>query len=150
MARLPAGEGRVLLRYLASEYNRFWFSVWGWVEMALAIILLGIAIAWPPGNSAKHLRMGFSIMLAITVLMAFWLTPEIVQVGRQMDFVPREPPPPALAIFGRLHGVYSILDLVKLIVGFWMVALLRTLQSEPRPLRSVHQSLVHATLVVTP
>ena len=47
-------------------------------------------------------------------------------VGRALDFVPREPAPPALPAFGRLHAAYTLLDLAKLLVGVWMaVALVR-------------------------
>jgi hypothetical protein len=59
--------------------------------------------------------------------MQFYLTPKIVELGRSLDFVPREPPPPGLSQFGWLHAAYSILTLVKLAAGIWVaVALIRS------------------------
>jgi hypothetical protein len=49
--------------------------------------------------------------------MTVWLQPEITSIGRALDFVPREPPPPALGRFWVLHGVYTVLELLKLLVG---------------------------------
>jgi hypothetical protein len=66
---------------------------------------------------------GLGILLAITIAMAFYLTPQIIAVGRPLDFVPREPAPPALVQFGRLHAAYSILDLGKLLIGIWMAVI---------------------------
>jgi hypothetical protein len=43
-------------------------------------------------------------------------------VGRSLDFVPRNPPPPALRRFWILHGVYTFLEGCKLVVGGVIVA----------------------------
>jgi hypothetical protein len=56
-------------------------------------------------------------MLAISLLMLVWLTPQVTAVGRSLDFVPREPPPPSLRRFWILHGLYTSLELVKLLLG---------------------------------
>ena len=117
VAQLPQGEARVMLRHLASELNRFWFEVWGWIELGLAVALLTMAFCGLPKPSVL---IGLGIMLAIAVAMAFYLTPQIVAIGRPLDFVPREPAPAGLAEFGRLHAAYSILDLGKLLIGIWM------------------------------
>ena len=120
VAQLPPGEARVMLRHLASELNRFWFEVWGWIELALAVALLAMAFRALPKPSVL---ISLGIMLAIAVAMAFYLTPQIIAVGRPLDFVPREPTPPSLAEFGRLHAAYSVWDLGKLVIGIWMAVL---------------------------
>ena len=126
VAQLPSGEARVMLRHLASELNRFWFETWGWIELGLAVVLLAMAFRTLPRPSVLT---GLGIMLAITIAMAFYLTPQIIAVGRPLDFVPREPAPPVLAEFGQLHAAYSILDLGKLLVGIWMAVVL--VRSDP-------------------
>jgi hypothetical protein len=129
---LPAGEARAMLRYLVSEQNRFYFVWWGWAEIILGLASLLMALRSKNGRMAA----GFALMLAITVAMQIYLTPRIVEVGRALDFVPRDPAPPQLATFGMLHAAYSTLDLIKLFVGFWMAwCLLRpaSSESEPRP-----------------
>ncbi len=123
VARLPEGEARAMLRYLASELNRFYFYVWGWVQLILGAVCFAIAAL---KLKQKKLVIGFSSMLAVVAVMAFYITPEIIEVGRSLDFVPREPSPPGMASFGRLHAAYSILDLGKFLAGIWMaVALVR-------------------------
>lgn len=109
------GEGRTLLRYLSSEMNRFYFRAWGGCEAILGIALVAMALR----SRQKRLIIGFALMLALVAVMELFLTSRIVEVGRSLDFVPRNPPPANLAKFGILHAAYSILDLVKLAVGIW-------------------------------
>lgn len=126
VAALPAGEARVMLRHLASELNRFYFTVWGWSEIGLGVLAVLLAVR---GLRQTKFTVGFSIMLALAAVMIFYLTPRIVMVGRSLDFVPRNPKPPGLAAFGMLHVAYTILDSVKLLLGVWMaVALVRSEQ----------------------
>lgn len=37
--------------------------------------------------------------------------------GRSLDFVPREPPPPALGRFWILHTAYALIEMGKLVAG---------------------------------
>lgn len=113
---LPAGEARALLRYVASEQNRFFFVWWGWAEALLGVILLVMAAQ----SGSGRLLLGFGVMLIIVAVGQFYLTPRLVEMGRTLDFVPRQPPPPNLATFGWLHAAYSVMDLIKLIIGGWM------------------------------
>jgi hypothetical protein len=125
---LPAGEARAMLRYLASEQNRFYFTYWGWAEAVLGIALLGMAAR----SGSGRLLLGFGLMLALVAVTQLYLTPRIVELGRALDFVPREPPPPGLNTFGRLHAAYSAVDLLKLVAGGWMCWILFR-QSAPQP-----------------
>jgi hypothetical protein len=117
LAPLAPGDARIALRFLSSELNRFYFRVWGGAEILLGGVLL--ALAAKRGKDRK-LTIGVGGMLALSLLMTFYLTPELVEVGRALDFVPRDTPPPQLGRFGRLHGAYSALDLLKLLVGIWL------------------------------
>lgn len=124
VAALPPGEARVMLRYVSSELNRFYFQVWGWFELSLAVLVVSLAII---GLRQGKFIVGFALMLALVAVMTLYIMPRIVVAGRALDFVPRNPPPPGLTEFGILHGAYSILDLIKLVIGFWMaVALARS------------------------
>ena len=130
LAPLPDGEARVVLRYLSSELNRFYFRVWGGAEVLLSGLLLVLAAR---NGKDRKLKFGAGAMLGLSLLMTFYLTPQIVEVGRAIDFVPRDPPPPELRQFGMLHGAYSVLDLAKLVLGIWLtVRVVRRPESEPR------------------
>lgn len=61
--------------------------------------------------------LGILAMLATVVLMLAYLTPAIVSLGRELDFVPRDPAPPGMQRFWILHGAYTTLEMIKLLVG---------------------------------
>ena len=128
LSGLAPGEAREILRYLASELNRFYFYVWGWLELAFGGFLLAGAV-W--GLHDRRLVVGFAVMLCLVLVSNFYLIPHLVEVGRSLDFVPRDPAPPELALFGRLHAAYSGLDLARLAVGVWMAVVLMRLGPGP-------------------
>lgn len=112
--RVGRTEARDLLRYLSSELNRRYFRLWNVTQVAIGLLLLWLIARGP---SAAPARWGVLGMLGLVVVTIAWLTPEIVAVGRSLDFVPRDPPPPELRRFWVLHGVYTFLEGCKLVVG---------------------------------
>jgi hypothetical protein len=114
VARVGHPETRDLLRYLSSELNRRYFQLWNATEVAIGLLVLWLIAQ---GSSAARARWGVLGMLGLVALTIVWLTPEIVAVGRSLDFVPRTPAPPALQRFWMLHGVYTLLEGCKLVVG---------------------------------
>lgn len=107
------GAAREFLRYLDSELNRLFFVAWGVAETVMGATLT--ALVWNLGR--VRLRVAALAMLGLTVVLTFAVTPPIVDIGRALDFVPRDPPPPELAAFGWLHAAYSIGDGFKLVAG---------------------------------
>jgi hypothetical protein len=61
-------------------------------------------------------------MVGLVAVATVWLTPQIISVGRSLDFVPRDPLPSSMQQFWMLHGVYTFLEAGKLIVGFVVAA----------------------------
>ena len=127
---------RELLRYLSSELNRLYFQMWNGAQLVLggvALWLVGTSAAKASRDAEAGLRarvsepaaLGIVAMLAIVVLMLGYLTPAIVSLGRELDFVPREPPPPGMSRFWVLHAAYTSLEMIKLLVGavvaLWIV-----------------------------
>ena len=55
-------------------------------------------------------------MIGIVVLMLAYLTPQIVSLGRSLDFVPRDPAPPSMRRSGFCTPRPS-LEMLKLVVG---------------------------------
>ena len=134
-AQLPPGEARVMLRYVSSELNRFYFNVWGWFELGLASLAVLLAVR---GSLPRRFTIGLGLMLMLVAVMTLYVTPRITEVGRGLDFVPRNPAPPSLAQFGVLHAAYSFMDLAKLGIGIWLGALL--MRGEKRSSASVNTS----------
>jgi hypothetical protein len=119
---------RELLRYLSSELNRLYFQIWNVAQLVLGVAMLWLLAgskeqdqAGPFGPAGK----GVIVMLAIVVLMLLYLTPAIVSLGRDLDFMPREPAPPGMSRFWVLHAAYTSLEMIKLLLGatvaFWIV-----------------------------
>jgi hypothetical protein len=119
--KLGRADSVFLLRYLSSELNRLFFQVWGLLQIGVGILALWLVSTLPRSARPKWMIVA---MLAVTLLFAGLITPQIVSVGRSIDFVPRDPSPPALRTFGLLHATYTVLDGIKLILGMIVTALL--------------------------
>ncbi len=122
LAPLPPTEARAVLRDLASEMNRRYFRLWGFLQVALALILVMMAATATPRDRGSVL--GLLAMFLLTLLLTFILHPQIVSLGRSLDFLPRDPVPPSLRRFWTLHLLYTTLDGVKLLIG--LLLLIRT------------------------
>jgi len=113
----PLGEGptRVVLRYMASEINRTLFRGYGALQIGLGAILLLLLWRQTP-RSALDIGL-VAAMLALSVILTLGITPQLVSLGRSIDFVPRNPPPPVMPRFWALHASFTGLDGVKLLTG---------------------------------
>ena len=95
--RLGSPLGRDLLRYLSSELNRFYFQIWNVTQLVFGGLALWLV-------AQRGARRAVVAMLAIVVLMLVYLTPAIVSLGRNLDFVPRDPEPEGMQRFWILHA----------------------------------------------
>ncbi len=114
VAKLTPDELRLVLRYQASEVNRLFFEGWGMLQPPLALLVM--LLAWRSGGS-RGVVAATAIMLLIVVFLQFYVVPETVRLGRLLDFIPRQPPPPESAPFWRLHHTYTGLDMLKFVLG---------------------------------
>lgn len=117
---------RDLLRFLSSELNRLYFQVWNVAQLVLGAFALWLLATSPPLAETQEAqrRRGFwgvVAMLGVVVLMLAYLTPQIVSLGRSLDFVPREPAPPGMQKFWILHAAYTSLEMLKLLIGVVVV-----------------------------
>ena len=110
--KLGRDEARTFLRYQVSEQNRWYFETWEKIQLALGAALL-----------AATLRLGripvavAAAMVALLVAQRLWITPEIVRLGRLIDFAPQAP---ERGMFWMFHGLYSAVELAKLALGFFV------------------------------
>jgi len=56
-------------------------------------------------------------MFALLLAQRFWITPEIVRIGRLIDFAPQAP---ERQTFWMFHGAYSAVELTKLALGIFL------------------------------
>jgi hypothetical protein len=129
-----AAPTRELLRYLASELNRVLFLLWNVAQMALAALVLGLSWRAATDRRARQLVLVATLLVSVLLLV---FTPLITSVGRSLDFVPRDPPPPELARFRLLHLAYTALDVAKIVcLGIATYRLLRAVGlPQKQPLR---------------
>ena len=93
--------------------------MWNWSQLVLGATALWLIVGRtrPEAYAARTGRV-IVAMLAVVVLMLVYLTPAIVSLGRELDFVPRNPEPPGMQRFWILHAAYTSLELLKLAAGF--------------------------------
>jgi len=111
---LNRDPARMLLRYQVSEQNRWYFETWEQTQFALAGALLLAAMA-----DLRGYRVGLlagAVLVAILAAERWYLTPEIVRLGRALDFSPAAQASAERTQFWRLHGAYSTLEVAKVLL----------------------------------
>ena len=109
---------RVILRRNAAEENNWIFLNWERFEFALGG---GLFLLLLFGDRPQILMLALSlIMLAAIAVEHFLLTPGITDLGRVIDDLPTTDP--RYGKFWILHGFYSGLDILKMLVGFGLAA----------------------------
>lgn len=121
-ATQPLGhdETRVVLRHLASEINRTFFVAYGVAQIVLGIGLLFLIWRATPRDTFAVVLAG--VMLGLVVILTVAITPQIISLGRSIDFLPRNPEPAIMPRFWMLHGAFTGLDGVKLLAGLVLLA----------------------------
>lgn len=112
-AKLEVGQERKLaLRYAASELNRHFFKRYDYVQGALALIALTAAFA--SRSVGKPSRIAIAACSLFVAACAFYFTPTMINQGRVIDFLPRDPKPPEVVEFYRLHTIHVIGEVAKM------------------------------------
>jgi hypothetical protein len=116
LGAVPAATLRPLLRHWSSELNRLYFLAWG-----VAQIVLGLGVVVLVRGERVQVTLAAAMLVLVIGLLLF-VTPQITEVGRALDFVSRNPLPPAsapvMAKFWKLHAAYTGLDSLKVLLGF--------------------------------
>jgi hypothetical protein len=126
-----AAKKSSLLWVHSAELNRVIFEHWNRVQIVLAALALALAVRWRAHWLPTSL---LALALGLALLSHFGLEPQIIELGRQLDFVPRDPPPPLLAPFQQAHRNYFIAELARL--GAVLLAATLLLWGGPRPPRA--------------
>ena len=111
---------RVVLRKNAAEENNWIFQNWERLEFAIGgALLLLLLFGGPPVKSMLVLSV---VLLAIVAAEHFLVTPRIIDLGRIVEDLPAADP--AARTFWMLHGFYGGLDILKILVGLGLAAVL--------------------------
>jgi len=116
----PLGDdARPLMRFQASELNRYLFYTWENVQLALGVAFLVLMLFWSREN--KGVLTGILVLLLLTVAQRFVLSPEITALGRAIDFAPADANHAERNRFWIAHTAYAATEVTK-----WLLALLLT------------------------
>ena len=131
---------RAFLRYQVSEQNRWYFDTWERLQIGLGVALV-CAFLFGTGRG-RWMTLLTSLMLVSVLLMHFVLTPEIVRLGRALDFVPPGATSGDRTRFWTFHGAYSATELMKLGLGIVLVVLLvgERKKLQPAQVDAVHKA----------
>ena len=94
----------------AAELNRVLFQAWNRAQIVLGTLILALAVVWRARRLPTAL---LALSLALVIFTHLSLEPRVLDLGRQLDFVPRDPPPPLLGPFQDAHRVYFLTDTLR-------------------------------------
>lgn len=110
-----------LFRYVAAEINRTLFEVSGLGELGILLALTSLLLL-------SNYNRGATILAGVLLLAAFashfLLTPQVVSQGRILDFRPAEMLMADRARFARLHMLFGVVTVFRLLVGVWLAGVL--------------------------
>ena len=112
---LTPDQTRLLLRHAASEINRTYFRFYGWAQLVLGAVVFALLWRQSPRDTFSLTVAG--AMLGLVLILTWYVTPQIISIGRSIDFASRTPPPAVMPRFWKLHGAFTGLDSVKLLAG---------------------------------
>jgi len=120
----------LLLRYAAGESNRWLTEEWEWIQLLVGICLILVLIF---GSRPPKIPIGLCLLfLAMAMAERFFLTPNILRLGRIADFLPPDTKLPVRVDLGINNTAYLAVESVKVLSCFTM-ALLFIVRPMPDP-----------------
>lgn len=120
IAKLGPAGARMFLRHQVSEQNRWFFEIWGLIASVLGALLLMVLIF---GSTERNFTLLLALlMLLIAVVQRFILTPQMVFLGRIIDWIPVDQPSPDRTRFWMLHNAFVGLEMLNWAIGLFLTA----------------------------
>jgi hypothetical protein len=120
LKELGSANTRLLFRHQVSEQNRAMFESWEYAQFGLGMLFFFFLLF---GTREKKFPLLVVLaMLAVVLLQRVLLTPELVSLGRNIDFVPADVPSPERTRFWVIHSAYSGLEVLKWGAGLALAA----------------------------
>jgi hypothetical protein len=131
ISKLASGQARQLLRYQIGELNAYYFEVYGWAQMSIAL-LMGILLLFATnGHRLTTILSGVLVMLV--VFQHFFLAREIIFLGQNLAY---HTDGMQESRFHEFHSAFGTIEVVKgallLLIGFKLLVK----RERRRPMRS--------------
>lgn len=108
---IPEAKRAAAIKHGANELNYFFFFYYNWAQFVMGLLVL--ASAWA-ANLRSRVFWGLGVAsLLIALSSAAYFTPLITELGRQIEFMPRDPMPDEVKRFGMIHGMNFLLEFFK-------------------------------------
>lgn len=130
-----------LFRFLAAETNRKLFEVSGLLEIGLLALLLGILLVQKYGNRMTVLA---GMLMLAALASHFLLTPQVVSLGRILDFRAAGTMLDERSRFANMHMAFGILGLFRLAIAGWLTGILLVRGPNSRRRRGEIDEVDHA------
>jgi len=115
LAKLDPDQRRMLLRYQASELNRYYFTWYLNVQIAVGLAL-GLNLLFAT-KANKFMIVFAGLLVAVTIFQRAVLLPEIEFLGHAIDFLPASTPSPARDRFWSFHSIFSGVEVAKIVIA---------------------------------
>jgi hypothetical protein len=119
---LAPEDARMLLTYQANEQARWYQRIWEDVQVFWGALFFAFLLF---GTREGKLTLGLSLgMLAVTLAERFLLSPEMLGLGRIIDFIRPDLHSGERSEYWVLHNTYRMVELVKLGAGCMLATVL--------------------------
>jgi hypothetical protein len=130
---------RQILTYQVAEQNRYYRESWEAVQLILGFVFFFFMLFFTREDKV-------SLLIALLMLIAvaaqrFYVTPEIISMGRVLDFVPPDVYSPGRHRLPFVESAYTGIEVAKLGLGFLLAGWLVMGRGRRRSGRDVRQEL---------
>lgn len=126
---LGANQARLFLRHLVGNENRFYFSGWEQAQLALGAALTIVLLLL----ARNRLLAGFSAAMLILVVFGHYkITPELDWLSGVIEFQPVTADSTQRDQFWKLHTMYGVMEITKLLLGVVIAGFLFTFSRRRR------------------
>ncbi len=131
---LTESEKKSLFLYSANEMTRYYSNIWEWAQLLLGGTILGLLVV---ARQAKQFIVISSIMLLTVIACHFLLAPQLLGLGRTIDFGALNQFAAERSQFNSMSMLYLAMDITRLVLAILLTfQLLRRGSDEKRRRRS--------------
>jgi len=112
---IGVASARLLTAWQAEEQTRFYYETWETGQILLGVFFF-LFLLFGTREDQYSLLLA-AILLAVTAVQRFWLTPQVSALGRAADFVPAAGHSLERAKMNVLRNAYSVSEIVKGLCG---------------------------------
>jgi hypothetical protein len=105
---------KTLLRFEAAELNRHYFYYWEWLQLLLVIVTTVILLDATSGN--KFTMICIVGVLLLLLVQHFLVQPEVLDLGRGLDFAPPDQMVDERRAFRTFHTYYASIEGIKIVL----------------------------------